>query len=74
MKGNPAKARQPMNIRKAVTGILVRMPDIFRKSSWPPNACITEPAVRKSKALKNAWVNRWKTPPTVDMAPTPRNM
>ena len=39
----------------------LRMPDILRMSSCPPIACMTEPADRNSRALKNACVKTWNT-------------
>ncbi len=54
--GKPASARQPTNINQQVTGMRCRRPDIVRMSSFPARACITEPAVRNSRALKKAWV------------------
>ena len=35
-------------------------PPILRMSCSPERAWITEPADKKSRALKNAWVMRWK--------------
>ena len=55
-------------------GIFSFNPPILRMSSSPCSACITLPAPRKSNALKNAWVYRWKIPATNAPEPTARNM
>ena len=66
----PAMARQPMSIVRCVTGICFLSPPIFRMSCSPDMPWITEPEPRKSSALKNACVIRWKTPAA--NAPTPQ--
>ena len=37
-----------------------RRPPKRRMLTWSPMACMTEPAPRKSWALKKPWVSRWK--------------
>ena len=64
---NPAKGGMPISARVAitkhpnVTGMNRRRPPIslmlFVWTAW-----MTEPAPRNSRALKNAWVNRWNSP------------
>ena len=44
-----------------VHGMYLRRPPILRMSCSPPTPWMTEPAPRKSRALKKAWVIRWKT-------------
>ena len=58
--GTPAMASQPTMKVAAVTGIHLRSPPIrfMSCSSWRP--WITEPAPRKRRALKKAWVTMWK--------------
>ena len=46
----------------AVTRIGLRSPPILRMSCSSAMAWITDPAARKSSALKKAWVMRWKRP------------
>ncbi len=57
----PARASEPSSIVQNVIGMFFRSPPIslmlFECTAW-----ITEPAPRNSRALKNAWVNRWKNP------------
>ena len=60
--GMPAMAITPAVMVQKVTGIRVRRPPILRMSCSPPMAWMTEPAARKSSALKKAWVIRWKMP------------
>jgi hypothetical protein len=43
-------------------------------SCSPASAWITAPEQRKSSALKNACVNRWKMPAAYAPTPIPRNM
>ena len=40
----------------------------------PAIAWMTDPLPRKSSALKNAWVTRWKTPAANAPTPAARNM
>ena len=56
-----ASARLPMMNVAAVIGIRLPSPPICH-ISFVCTAWITLPAVRKSSALKKAWVVRWKTP------------
>ena len=49
-------------------------PPIRRMSCSPDSAWITEPAPRKSSALKNACVIRWKMPAANAPTPQARNM
>ena len=53
-----------------VMGIFLRRPPITRMSCSSLMAWITEPAPRKSRALKKAWVMTWKMP--TPKAPTPQ--
>ena len=57
-----------------VQGIFRHSPPMKRMSCSLLIAWITEPAARKSRPLKKAWVIRWKMP--AEKAPTPmaRNM
>ena len=56
--GMPIRARVAMAKHPNVTGMYFRRPPIsLILLEW--TAWISEPAPRKSKALKNAWVNRW---------------
>ncbi len=65
----PASASEPISIVQNVTGIDFRRPPmslmLFECTAW-----ITEPAQRKSSALKNACVNRWKTPAVSPSSPS----
>ena len=55
----PASAADPIRNVQNVTGMGFRKPPMSLMSlEW--TAWITEPAPRKSSALKNACVNRWK--------------
>ena len=69
--GTPAMATQPMKKVQAVTGIFLEsahLAHVLLFMAW-----MTEPEPRNSRALKQAWVKRWKTathPPT----PRARNM
>ncbi len=58
--GIPAMAIVPMKNSLWVQGILWLRPPIFRMSCSPDKAWMTEPADRNNRALKNAWVIRWK--------------
>ena len=54
------RASEPSSEVIQVIGMYLRKPPMFRMSwSWCM-PMITEPAARKSSALKNAWVIRWK--------------
>ena len=70
----PAMASVPITNVQKVQGIFRRSPPIFRMSCSPDIAWMTEPEPRKRRALKKAWVKRWKT--ATPKAPTPqaRNM
>ncbi len=74
VKGMAASDRHPANISHLVTGSFLPSPDMVRRSRLPANACMTLPAVRNSKALKHAWVERWNTPAAGARAATPKNM
>ena len=58
--GKPMRASVPISIVAQVMGMSLHSPPILRMScSW----CIpmmTDPAARNSRALKKAWVMRWK--------------
>ena len=64
----PARAREPIMNVQNVVGIRSRSPPmslmLFECTAW-----MTEPAPRKSNALKNAWVNRWKIPAVTPLGP-----
>ena len=70
----PAIAMQPTSIVLWVQGILSLSPPILRMSCSPDMPWITDPEPRKSRALKKAWVIRWKTPAAKAPTPQPRNM
>jgi len=57
-------ARVAIPIVQPVIFILGNRPPILFMSCWPAMAWIADPAPRKSRALKNAWVIRWNTPAT----------
>ena len=59
--GMPASARLPIHMRIQVAGISFANPPILRMSCSSDIAWITEPAQRKSSALKKACVIRWNT-------------
>ena len=48
-------------------GMYLRRPPMWRMSCSPEQPWMTEPAPRKSSALKKAWVMRWNMP-TADAA------
>ena len=60
-----------MNVQNVI-GMYLRSPPMsfFMSKEWCEPEWLTEPAPRKSSALKNAWVKRWKT--AAVHAPTPR--
>ena len=58
--GTPAIASQPTMNVPAVIGIHLRRAPIFFMSCSSCMPCMTEPAPRKSNALKKAWVIMWK--------------
>ena len=60
--GTPAMATQAQTMVQNVIGIFLRRPPMLRMSCSPASAWITLPAPRKSSALKNACVIRWKMP------------
>ncbi len=65
----PEIARHPTSIVPAVQGIFFRSPPISVISLvW--QAWITEPEQRNSRALKQAWVNKWNRPAA--HPPTPK--
>ena len=77
---NPAKGKMPasakdpiMNVQNVI-GMGFRRPpmSLFMSNEWCDPEKLTDPAPRKSKALKNAWVNRWNT--AAVHAPTPSAM
>ncbi len=57
----PARASDPTTKVPKVMGMGLRSPPmslmLFECTAW-----ITDPAARKSSALKKAWVKRWKSP------------
>ena len=68
-KGVPIRARLPMSEVIHVIGMYLRRPPMLRMSwSWCM-PMITEPAARKSSALKNACVIRWNTATEYALAP-----
>src|ERR671914_1911088 len=72
--GMPARARPPTANAAAVTGIGLRRPPSRVMSISPSMACMTLPAARNIRALKKAWVTRWKMPTANAPTPTARNM
>ncbi len=58
----PAMANTPALMVQKVTGMRLRKPPMTRISCSPESAWMTEPAPRKSRALKKAWVIKWKMP------------
>ena len=58
--GRPAFAIAPMSTVQYVIGMYLRNPPILRMSCSWCSAMMTEPAPRKSTALKKACVMRWK--------------
>jgi hypothetical protein len=59
-KGKPERARDPTMKVTAVHRILPKSFPWRVMSTSPPTACITLPEPRKRRALKKAWVKRWK--------------
>lgn len=57
--GVPINDNDPINIAVYVIGCLDIIAPIFLKSCSSANACITDPALKNNKALKNAWLNKW---------------
>jgi hypothetical protein len=53
-------ASHPTIMVAAVTGMYLRRPPIRRMSCSSCSPWMTEPAPRKSRALKKAWVTMWK--------------
>ncbi len=72
--GTPMMASQPAVKVQNVQGIRVRNPPIWRMSCSPDRPWITEPEPRNMRALKKAWVTRWKTPTPKAPMPQARNM
>ena len=58
--GTPAIASHPTTIVPAVIGMSLRSAPMCRMSCSPSSPWITEPAPRKRRALKQAWVIMWK--------------
>ena len=54
-----------MNVQNVI-GMNLRRPPIsfFMSKEWCEPEWLTDPAPRKSSALKNAWVKRWNTAAT----------
>jgi hypothetical protein len=65
---------QPMSIVRCVFGSFARRPPMLRMSCSPDIAWITEPEPRKRRALKKAWVARWKIAAAKAPTPQARNM
>ncbi|OQC34548.1 MAG: hypothetical protein BWX64_02758 [Acidobacteria bacterium ADurb.Bin051] len=72
--GIPAIATVATRNVPYVAGSTFARPPIFRMSCSPDSAWITEPAPRKSSALKNACVPRWKIAAVYAPTPAPTNM
>jgi hypothetical protein len=72
--GMPEMAMQPTHMVRLVQGSLGRSPPMFRMSCSPDMAWITEPEPRKRRALKKAWVARWKMAAVKAPTPQARNM
>ena len=62
----PASASVPIMNVQNVIGMNLRRPPIsfFMSKEWCEPEWLTDPAPRKSSALKNAWVKRWNTAAT----------
>gem|GEM_PF-4682643 len=58
----PQMAKTPAVMVQKVMGIFFQRPPMRRMSCSPEMAWMTEPAARKSRPLKKAWVMRWKMP------------
>ena len=67
-------ARHPTAKVQPTIGMALRSPPIRRMSVSPFRACMTAPAPRNIRALKNAWVTRWKIPAEYACTPCARNM
>src|SRR5215212_8075043 len=72
--GTPAMASQPTMNVPLVIGIHLRRAPIFFMSCSSCMPWITEPAPRKRRALKKAWVTMWKMAAMYAPEPTARNM
>ena len=72
----PASATEPIMNVQNVMGMDLRSPPMsfFMSKEWCEPEWLTDPAPRKSSALKNAWVKRWKTAPTQEPTPSPITM
>src|SRR5581483_2061001 len=70
----PASAADAMTKVVNVGGMYLRRPPMsfFMSKLWCEPEWLTDPAPRNRQALKKAWVNRWKIPPT--QAPHARAM
>ena len=62
----PASASVPIMNVQNVIGMNLRSPPMsfFMSKEWCEPEWLTDPAPRKSSALKNAWVKRWNTAAT----------
>src|SRR6478735_8674720 len=68
----PTSASEPIMNVQNVIGMYLRRPPMsfFMSKEWCEPEWLTDPAPRKRRALKNAWVKRWNTAAT--HAPEPR--
>jgi len=73
-RGIPAMAKTPIVMVQKVTGMRLRRSPMLRISCSPERAWMTEPAARKSRALKKAWVRRWKIPAVLGTNSQARNI
>ena len=60
--GSPISATYPAAKVQKVTGMTFHSPPKRRMSTWSFMPCMTEPAPRKSPALKKPWVSRCRMP------------
>ena len=67
----PARAKVPNRKVQKVMGIFRRSPPICIISCSSCAPWMTEPDPRNRRALKKAWVIRWKTPATKPPTPSP---
>ena len=72
--GKPLSASMPMRKVQKVSGIFCKSPPIFQMSCSSCSAWMTEPAARKSSALKKAWVVRWNIAASGPQQPTAMTM
>ena len=72
--GRPERAAAPQRKVTQVVGMCRARPPILCMSCSSCMPWMTEPAPRKSRPLKKAWVTRWKMAAPKAPAPQARNM